>query len=344
MRVGNQGLNNERYKIMTLDDEKGIVDALKVVLAKPQYDITGVTEPLEAIEILKKEHFDLLVVDFMMMPLHGDQVVEEVRKFDQTIHIILLTGQKDLAPPLGTVQRLEIQGYCEKSEKFEQLILMVEAGIKAVNQTRALSRMNKKLENSYIETIQVIRQAVEAKDPYTRGHSDRVAEYSVLIAKKLGLSEKDIDTIRIGGLFHDIGKIGVPDVILRKTEKLTNEEFNEIKKHPSTGASILAQASIFQNIVPIVKYHHERYDGNGYPEKLSGENIPFFARIAAVADTFDAMTSRRTYRDALDLDIVKEEIRKCKGSQFDPQIADIFLDIIENDYDKIQQIKEKYIG
>ena len=221
---------------------------------------------------------------------------------------------------------------------------MVEAGIKAVNQTRALSRMNKKLENSYIETIQVIRQAVEAKDPYTRGHSDRVAEYSVLIAKKLGLSEKDIDTIRIGGLFHDIGKIGVPDVILRKTEKLTNEEFNEIKKHPSTGASILAQASIFQNIVPIVKHHHERYDGNGYPEKLSGENIPFFARIAAVADTFDAMTSRRTYRDALDLDIVKEEIRKCKGSQFDPQIADIFLDIIENDYDKIQQIKEKYIG
>ncbi|MBQ9658744.1 MAG: HD domain-containing protein [Clostridia bacterium] len=344
MRIGNQGSNNERYKIMTLDDERGIVDALKVILAKPQYDIVGETDPLKALEILKKDHFDLLVVDFMMMPLHGDQVVEEVRKFDRTIHIILLTGHKDLAPPLEMIQRLEIQGYCEKSEKFEQLVLMVESGIKAVDQMREISKMNKKLESSYVETIELIRQAVEAKDPYTRGHSDRVSEYSVLIAKKLGLSEQDIDTIRIGGLFHDIGKIGVPDVILRKTERLTNEEYDEIKKHPSTGASILAQASIFQDIVPIVKHHHERFDGNGYPEKLGGENIPYFARIAAVADTFDAMTSRRTYRDALSLDIVKEEIKKCKGSQFDPQIADVFLDILENDYEKIQEIKEKYVG
>ena len=147
--------------------------------------------------------------------------------------------------------------------------------------------------------LEVILIAVEAKDTYTRGHSDRVSEFSVLIGKYLGLPEPDLDTLRIGGLFHDIGKIGVPDAILQKDAKLTDDEYSQIKQHPNIGVHILSHAKIFQNILPIVEHHHERYDGKGYPSKLAGENIPYLARITSVADSFDAMSSRRSYRDCL---------------------------------------------
>ena len=192
--------------------------------------------------------------------------------------------------------------------------------------------------------VQTLRYTVEAKDTYTRGHSDRVSEYSVLIGEKLGLPEDQIKTLRIGGLFHDIGKIGIPDSILLKPDKLSDDEYSQIKNHPSIGAHILGSAEIFKDIIPIVKHHHERYDGNGYPSRLKGEEIPYIARIAAVADTFDAMTSRRSYRGPIDIEHVKEEIKRCEGTQFDPQIAEVFLDILNNDYDKIKDIQEKYLS
>jgi len=291
-----------------------------------------------------------MLLDFIMTPLHGDQVVEEIRKFNKELYILLLTGHKDLAPPLETIRRLEIQGYCEKSDKFDQLLLLVESGIKAISQMNLIKKINTeleetyyKLEQAYIESIETLRFTVEAKDTYTRGHSDRVSEYSVLLGNKLGLSADDINNLRIGGLFHDIGKIGIPDSILLKNTKLTDDEYSEIKNHPSIGAHILSSATIFKDILPVVKHHHERYDGNGYPGKLKGEDIPYLARIAAIADCFDAMTSKRTYRDSLDIDVVKAEIERCKGTQFDPTYADVFLDILNNHYDEIEVIKNKYL-
>lgn len=340
---------NSQYKIIAVDDESGVLDTLKVFLNKAGYDFVGITDPMEAIERVKVEHFDLMLLDFIMTPVHGDQVVEQIRKFNKDLYILLLTGHKDLAPPLETIRRLDIQGYCEKSDKFDQLLLLVESGIKAVSQMNLIRKINielkdtyDKLEKAYLESVETLRFTVEAKDTYTRGHSDRVSEYSVLLGNKLGLSDEDINTLKIGGLFHDIGKIGVPDSILLKPNKLTDDEYSEIKNHPSIGAHILSNATIFQNVLPIVKHHHERYDGNGYPGKLKGEDIPFLARIAAVADSFDAMTSKRTYRDSLSLDIVKSEIERCKGTQFDPDLADAFLDILNNDYSKIEEIRAKY--
>ena len=304
---------------------------------------------MEAIELVKEEHFDLMLLDFIMTPLHGDQVVEEIRKFNKELYILLLTGHKDLAPPLDTIRRLDIQGYCEKSDKFDQLLLLVESGIKAISQMNLIRKINTelketyyKLEQAYMESIETLRFTVEAKDTYTRGHSDRVSEYSVLIGKKLGLSDEDVNTLKVGGLFHDIGKIGVPDSILLKNAKLPDDEYSEIKNHPSIGAHILSNATIFKDALPVVKHHHERYDGNGYPGKLKGDDIPYLARIAAVADSFDAMTSRRTYRNSLDLDVVKSEIERCKGTQFDPTCADAFLDILNNEYEKIEEIRNKY--
>lgn len=344
-----QDVASNGYKIIAVDDEMGIVDSLSIFLKRSGYNFTGVTDPMEAIERVKNEHFDLMILDFIMTPIHGDEVVEEIRKFNKDLYILLLTGHKDLAPPLDTIRRLDIQGYCEKSDKFDQLLLLIESGIKSISQMNEIKRINEelsdtyeRLEKAYLESIEVLRYTVEAKDPYTRGHSDRVSAYSVLIGEKLGLSEDDIKTLRIGGLFHDIGKIGIPDSILLKESRLTDDEYSQIKNHPSIGAHILQNATIFKDIIPIVKHHHERYDGNGYPGRLKGNDIPYFARIAAVADTFDAMTSKRSYRDALPLDIVKAEIEKCSGTQFDPEIAKVFLDILNNDYDKIQEIQEKF--
>ena len=358
MRIGNianQSTNeefktsNSQYKILAVDDEIGIVDSLSIFLKRSGYSFTGITDPMEAVEKIKNEHFDLLLLDFIMTPLHGDQVVEEIRKFNKELYIILLTGHKDLAPPLETIKRLDIQGYCEKSDKFDQLLLLIESGIKSVEQMNEIKKINNKLsetynklEQAYMESIQTVRYTVEAKDTYTRGHSDRVSELSVLIGQKLKLSEDDIKRLRVGGLFHDVGKIGVPDSILQKNERLTDDEYSEIKNHPTIGAHILSTASIFQDILPIVKHHHERYDGKGYPGNLQKEEIPYLARIAAIADAFDAMTSRRVYRDSLPIDIVISEFEKNKGTQFDPELADVFLDILRNDSDSIKEIQEKY--
>lgn len=353
MRKGLQNvenIGNKNYKIIAVDDEEGIIDSLSIFLKRTGYDFTGVTNPQEAIEKVKNEHFDLMILDFIMTPFHGDQVVEEIRKFNKELYILLLTGHKDLAPPLDTIKRLDIQGYCEKSDKFDQLLLLIESGIKSIAQMNEIKKINEelkttyeKLENSYLESIETLRYTVEAKDTYTRGHSDRVSEFSVLIGKYVGLSDVDLKTLQIGGLFHDIGKIGVPDTILQKNSKLTDDEYSEIKNHPSIGSHILSTASIFKDIIPIVKHHHERFDGHGYPSQLAGNDIPYLARITAIADTFDAMTSKRSYRDALPLDVVIAEFERCKGSQFDPELADVFLDILRNHYDEIEKIQEKYV-
>ncbi len=349
MRKFHEIQNEQNYKILAVDDEEGIIDSLSIVLKRSGYHFTGITNPAEAIELVKNEHFDLLLLDFLMSPYHGDQVVEEIRKFNKELYILLLTGHKDLAPPLETIKKLDIQGYCEKSNKFDQLLLLIESGIKSIKQMQEIKRINEelsdakdKLEKAYLESIETLRYTVEAKDPYTKGHSDRVAEFSVLIGKKLGLSEQDLKTLRIGGLFHDIGKIGIPDSILLKEEKLTPDEYSEIKHHPSIGTHILSNATIFSDIIPIVKYHHERYDGRGYPENLKGENIPLLARIATVADAFDAMSSKRTYRNSLDINIIIDEIKKNSGTQFDSRIAEVFLYILENNFDLIKDIQERY--
>ena len=337
------------YKIIVVDDEQGIVDSLSIFLKRSGYDFTGLTNPLEAIERVRNEHFDMMILDFMMDPIHGDEVVEEIRKFNKDLYILLLTGHKDLAPPLETIKRLEIQGYCEKSDKFDQLLLLIESGIKSIEQMNTIKTINEQLhdknqelERAYLDTIGILRQTVEAKDPYTRGHSDRVSEYSVLIGKKLGLDENTLHILKIGGLFHDIGKIGIPDSILLKESKLSDEEYSQIKNHPMIGVHMLGDAAIFTDILPIVKHHHERYDGRGYPSQLVGDDIPYVARIAAVADTFDAMTSKRSYRNSLPIDVVRAEIERCSGTQFDPNIAKVFLDIMDNDFDLIREIQEKY--
>ncbi len=181
------------------------------------------------------------------------------------------------------------------------------------------------LEKHYIDTIEILRQTVEAKDPYTRGHSDRVSAYSVLLGKKLALPKKDLITLKIGGLFHDIGKIGIPDSILLKESRLTDEEYAQIKMHPIVGVQILGNSDFFYDCLPIILHHHEKFDGSGYPNRLRGHDIPYLARICTIVDAFDAMTSRRSYRDVIPLEKVVDELKKYSGTQFDPRNFVCFL-------------------
>src|SRR6185436_153659 len=170
-----------------------------------------------------------------------------------------------------------------------------------------------------------LTSAVDAKDAYTCGHSERVALLSRLLAKEAGYPEQLVERVYMAGLLHDVGKIGVPEAVLQKSGKLTDEEFAQIKKHPEIGARILRDIKQIEDIIPGVMHHHERYDGKGYPSGLAGENIPLMGRIICLADCFDAMTSSRTYRKALPLEVALTEIRRCSGTQFDPVLSDAFL-------------------
>jgi putative nucleotidyltransferase with HDIG domain len=187
-----------------------------------------------------------------------------------------------------------------------------------------------------------LTSAVDAKDAYTCGHSERVALLSRNLAQKIGLSDHDVEEVYMAGLLHDVGKIGVPESVLQKTGKLTPEEFDQMKKHPQIGARILQDVKQIKQIIPGVMYHHERYDGKGYPSGLAGQNIPLMGRIICLADSFDAMTSNRTYRKALPLEVALAEIRRCSGTHFDPDLAEAFLETTAEGYrDLLHDHQEK---
>ena len=191
-----------------------------------------------------------------------------------------------------------------------------------------LNKTYEQLRIRYLDTIEALRQVVDAKDEYTCGHSDRVSYFCVKIGEAFELDEEDLETLRVAGLFHDVGKMGITDDILFKREKLTVREYDEIKKHPTKGARILSVISMFKDVVPIVRCHHERIDGKGYPDGLKGEQIPFLAKIVSVADAFDAMMSDRHYRSKLNLDAAIKQLLDGSGTQFDPSVVNKFVGML----------------
>ena len=198
-------------------------------------------------------------------------------------------------------------------------------------QTDVAEKRREKVERISLQMVQALANTIDAKDSYTNGHSSRVAKYSVMIAEKMGYSGEKLETLHFAALLHDIGKIGVPREIINKTSKLTDEEYNVIKTHPGIGGNILKEISEIPDIAIGARWHHERYDGKGYPDQISGTDIPESARIIGVADAYDAMTSKRSYRDVLSQEVVLSELEKGKGTQFDPEIADIMIELILKD-------------
>ncbi|MFA4991329.1 MAG: HD domain-containing phosphohydrolase [Candidatus Omnitrophota bacterium] len=211
-----------------------------------------------------------------------------------------------------------------KTEKIALQALAAEVAMILKN-----SQLHENINKSYLDTINTLVMTLEARDSYTQGHSERVTHYSICIAKKMGLSEKQIEIMRYAAKLHDIGKIAVPDIILNKPGKLSITEKTQVQMHPLKGAEILSSVKFLGAGMDLIKYHHERYDGKGYPEGRLKENIPIIARIASVADAFDAMTSDRPYRKKLSVTEAIEEIKKGCGTQFDPVIAKAFLNIVD---------------
>ena len=241
------------------------------------------------------------------------------------IAIILIYISK--TPELFQIDLVHILGFYV-AEVLTSLFIIGERMECVVNyiESRKQSDVYEQLSEQIIESLS---SAIDAKDKYTKGHSARVAKYSKEIARRAGLDENIQDDIYTMGLLHDIGKIGIPDEIINKPSKLTEKEYNKIKEHPSIGADILEHISVKPGLSLGARYHHERYDGKGYPEGISGEDIPYLARIIGVADAYDAMTSTRSYRPAMTLEHVRSEIETGKGTQFDPKYADIMLEIID---------------
>lgn len=335
MRRSKQIVQN-RISILTVDDDPIITSTIQAYFQRSGYQVDVENDPAVAIERIRNGQYDIMLLDFLMSPICGDQVVEEIRKFNEDLYIILLTGHKSMAPPIKTIRQLDIQGYYEKDDRFDQLELLVESCVKSIRQMRTIreyqsqvQEQNEKLTEAYMQTIETLRFVVETRDKETKGHSERVSSLGVELAKEMGLDDVAVDEIRVAGLFHDIGKIGVPDAILLKNGPLDDKEFMEIKRHPAGGEKVLCTFSPFKDMLPIVRGHHERFDGRGYPDGLAGEEICLGARIIAVADSFDAMISNRTYRKGLGYDRTMAELEKGRNTQFDSKVVDAMMRLIE---------------
>ena len=200
-------------------------------------------------------------------------------------------------------------------------------------QTDVAERRRQRVERMALQMVQTLANTIDAKDSYTNGHSTRVAKYSVMLAERMGYSGDKLEQLQYAALLHDIGKIGIPREIINKPSRLTDEEYEIIKTHPAIGGNILREISEIPDIAIGARWHHERYDGKGYPDKLKGDEIPEIARIIGVADAYDAMTSKRSYRDVLPQEVVLGEIEKGKESQFDPRIAELMMELIREDID-----------
>lgn len=197
-----------------------------------------------------------------------------------------------------------------------------------LNMLKDTDHAYRELKDIHLNLIISFINALDAKSQWTRGHSERVKEKAVLIAREMDLSEKEIEDLAIGALLHDIGKIGTYDILLDKPEKLTEEEFELVRRHPAMGEKILMPIKGFKDILPIIRHHHERYDGKGYPDRLKGEEIPLLARILCIADSFDPMVTDRPYRKAPGIEWAIEEIKRCSGTHFDPKVAEAFLKVL----------------
>lgn len=358
MTLVNDFSDVNKYKILIMiengDDLGKVITAVNDVKS---CEVMGITDPVQMTNILQNDHtYDILVMHCADELRDTIETVKAIRKHNTSIFVILLTNEYMSIDDMDSLARYNVQGYCKDTGDLDELKIWIHSGIRILEQTKMLKQLyvqtknqaetiktlNTKLSSSYYETIDTLRKAVDKKDPYTRGHSDRVGYISAMIAETLGLSQDEIDMIRLGGQFHDIGKIGIKDNIITKPARLTDEEYEEIKKHPIIGYELLEKNNIFKDILPAIRSHHERYDGHGYPDGLKGNEIPLMARIVCVADSFDAMMSKRSYRDKMDLEYTMNEIDRCKGTQFDPKVAEAFKVLMKTRYDEIIAITGEY--
>ena len=323
--------------VVVVDDDVTNLKMAGMILSKHNMRVTALKSGLALLEYVKTNQPDLILLDIKMPGLDGFATMERLKAetvIGEEIPVIFLTADDNQESETRGLQ-LGAMDFIKKPFVPDVLVLRVRHTIELVRLQRDLAseveRKTRENERLSLHVVQTLAEAIDAKDPYTNGHSGRVAEYSREIAKRYGYSKQRQDEIYMMGLLHDVGKIGVPDAVINKASRLTEEEFVCIKKHPEMGDRILKRIKEMPKLSIGARWHHERYDGKGYPDGLAGQDILEEARIIAVADTYDAMTSRRSYRDILPQATVKEELAKGRGTQFDPAFVDIMIRIIEED-------------
>ncbi len=331
--------------VVVVDDDVMNLKMAGRILSRNNMRVTALKSGAALLEYLQTNRPDLILLDIKMPGLDGFATMELLKDLmgeHDPVPVIFLTAD-DNQESESRGLKLGAMDFIRKPFVPEVLVLRVRHTIDLVRLQKDLSAevdlKSRENESLTMHVVQTLAEAIDAKDTYTNGHSSRVAEYSREIAKRYGYSRKNQDEIYMMGLLHDVGKIGVPDAVINKPGKLTDEEFLLIKKHPDLGHKILKRITEMPKLSVGARWHHERYDGRGYPDGLAGQDILEEARIIAVADAYDAMTSHRSYRDILPQSVVRNEIEKGKGVQFDPVFADIMLQII--DEDKEYRLHEK---
>jgi len=306
--------------VLFVDDEEYILNAVERIFIGSAWRILRAASGEEALLIIGKEEIAVLVSDNLMPGIKGVELLSLAKSISPDTVKILMTGHADIPTAIDAINRGEVYRFVEKPWDNTVLINTVAEGIERYRLLRSLRINDEAVTRSLAQTI-------ELKDPYTRGHCDRVAEYALLLAKTMRLSGEMQKGIVYGSWLHDCGKIGVPESILNNPERLTEKEWLMIKQHPVWGADVARQAELSPVVINIIQFHHERWDGEGYPTGITGRDIPLEARIVTIADVFDALRSDRPYRKALPQAESRKIMADNAGTMLDPELTERFLSL-----------------
>jgi putative nucleotidyltransferase with HDIG domain len=355
----------DQHTVLFVDDEINILKAVQRLLRHEPLELLCASRAQEALDLLSRHPAQVVITDQRMPEMSGVDLLSAVRERHPDVVRMMLTGYTEMTIAVDAINRGEIFRLITKPWNDEELKATLRQAcdhydlkqeIKRLNQvtreqnfklqdmnrnleqkvrerTKQLAQKHQELRQAYVQTIGALAEAVDAKDAYTRGHSERVGVYASKVAAEMGFPKEFIERVYIAGLLHDVGKIGVRDAVITKPDRLDAGEYAEIMMHPEIGARILEPVSFLADIVSCVRHHHEWFDGSdkGYPLRLRGDQIPLPSRIILVADTVEAMTSDRPYRRALPLEDVVRELYKYSGSQFDPVCVDAMLRLLERE-------------
>jgi putative two-component system response regulator len=317
-----------QYTLLIVDDEQQILDLLVRTLGKEHRVLTAGNGE-DALSILQSEAVDLILTDQRMPDMSGVEFLTHAQAVRPSAMRLVLTGYADLDDIIASVNQGHIYGYVSKPWDTQELRMMVARALQAYDLHQENQRLAKQIQTGYRQTLGTLIAVLEARDAYTGGHSERVSAYARAIAIEMGLNKEDTEMVAIGALLHDVGKIGIRENVLCKPDRLTPEERSHIRTHARIGANIIAQNTDLLPVRPMVLHHHEMINGRGYPDGLLGEEIPFFARIVAVADCYDALTTTRPYRVAMSHEEARSVLMGIRGRQLDGDVVDAFLGSLE---------------
>ena len=311
-------------KILVVDDEELIRRTVAKILRKQQFEVFLAEDGYQAVAMAKEQSFDMVITDVRMPGMDGVETIRLIKEVQPNIYSIIITGYASEETPVQAL-KVGVNDYIFKPFEVDTFTHSVLRNIVNLRLTREKALLAQRLKENMIRLIDTLATTLEARDAYTHGHSHRVGEYACWIAEDLNYTPDEVEILRHGGILHDIGKIAVKEEVLNKPGRLTAEEYEHIKIHPTVGYNILKQIEELEPLLPIVLSHHERIDGKGYPHEIPGEQIPLNARITAIADTFDALTSNRPYRDGMPLEKAIAILESVKGSQLDAELVEIFI-------------------